>query len=71
MKDLIEALTIFLKYGNQYAPTHCEHDVLLVAIDPALVTDEDKARLEDLSFHAGDDNSDHDGGFYSFRFGSC
>jgi len=28
MKDLITALNIFLKYGNDYAPTHCEHDVL-------------------------------------------
>lgn len=71
MKDLIEALTIFLKYGNPYAPTHCEHDVLRVAIDPALVSDKDKARLEVLSFRAGEEGSDDDGGFISFRFGSC
>jgi hypothetical protein len=32
MKDLIEALGILLRYqkADTYAPTHCEHDVLLV-----------------------------------------
>lgn len=70
MKDLIEALTIFLKYGDPYSPTHCEHDVLTVMIDPADVTDEDKARLEELSFVPlvqgwGDTT------FQSFRFGSA
>ena len=30
MKDLIEALTIFLKYADEYSPTHCEHDELMV-----------------------------------------
>lgn len=71
MKDLIEALTIFLKYGDPYAPTHCEHDVLHVDIDPTLVSDVDKVRLDELSFMPGDEGSDHEGGFYSFRFGSC
>ena len=31
MSDLIEALTIFLKYGNPRNPTHCEHDVLTIS----------------------------------------
>jgi hypothetical protein len=66
MKDLIEALTILLKYGNPYAPTHCEHDVLHVCIDPAQVSEEDKIRLAKLSFRP-----DTMGGFHSFRFGSC
>lgn len=66
MKDLIEALTILLKYGDPYAPTCCEHDVLHVCIDPAIVSDEDKARLDDLTFRpSGND------GLCSFRFGSC
>lgn len=65
MKDLIEALTILLKYGDPDWPTCCEHDVLHVAIDPALVSDADKARLAALSFKPGEGN------FQSFRFGSC
>ncbi len=66
MKDLIEALTILLKYGNPYAPTHCEHDELLVMIDPLNVSDEDKARLDTLGFSPGEYYC-----FRSFRFGSA
>ncbi len=29
MKDLIEALTILMKYGDSNAPTRCEHNVAL------------------------------------------
>jgi hypothetical protein len=67
MSDLIEALTIFLKYGNPRFPTNCEHDELFVSIDPKLVSAEDKARLEELSFR---ENTEL-GGFYSYLFGSC
>ena len=68
MKDLIEALQIFLKYGNPHSPTNCSHDVLWVNINPEDVSDEDKARLDELSFFV----SEEDGyGFTSFRFGSC
>jgi len=65
VKDLIEALTILAKYTDAYAPTCCEHDVLMVVVDPATVTLDDKARLEQLSFHP-----DPDGYFRSYRFGS-
>lgn len=65
MSDLIEALTILLKYGNPQYPTHCEHDELFVCIDPDAVTPSDVKRLEELGFNATDD------GFRSFRFGSC
>ena len=65
VKDLIEALTIFLKYDNPHSPTHCEHDELMVCINPAKVSAEDKARLEELGFHANDDDE------HSFRFGSA
>lgn len=41
MEDLIKALQIFLKYGNPRNPTHCEHDVLTVYINPEVVSDED------------------------------
>ncbi len=67
MKDLIEALNIFLKYGNDRNPTWCEHDCLYVAVDPGKVSEEDKARLEELSFHADEMHED----FSSHRFGSC
>lgn len=69
MKDLIEALQIFLKYGNPYAPTHCEHDVLTVMIDPSDVTDEDILKLEKLGFNVGSDYGEEM--FTSFRFGSA
>lgn len=68
MIDLIRALQIFLKYGDPYCPTHCEHDVLTVMIDPDDVSDEDKLALEELSFTPGDD---YDAVFKSFRFGSA
>jgi hypothetical protein len=70
MKDLIDALTIFSKYvePDSYQanfPTHCEHDVLFVNVEPDLVSEEDKAKLEKLSFIP------NDVGFNSYRFGSC
>jgi len=70
--DLIEACTIFKKYGNgEQCPTHCEHDELIVydGIDPNKVTDEDRSRLEDLGFSTTDEYGEML--FYSFRFGSC
>jgi hypothetical protein len=69
MKELIEALQILLKYGNPTYPTHCEHDVLtIVGISPDLVSDEDKARLDELGFFVSNEYGD---GFQSFRYGSA
>jgi DNA-binding protein YbaB len=67
MKDLIEALQIFLKYGNPDYPTHCEHDVMTVDINPELVSEEDKKVLDELGFFA----ENEEGCFKSFKFGSC
>jgi hypothetical protein len=68
MKDLIEALQIFIKYQNVKWPTHCEHDVLsIMDITEDEVSDEDKKRLSELSFEW----SDEDDCFQSFRFGSA
>ena len=68
MSDLIEALTILLKYGNPRNPTHCEHDVLTIGtIDPNDVTPEDRARLDDLGFFV----SEAERCFMSYRYGSC
>lgn len=65
MKDLIQALTIFVKYGDPYSPTHCEHDQLCVMINPEDVSEEDKGYLQKLSFHPEDEY------FISYRFGSA
>jgi hypothetical protein len=69
MDDLIAALVIFRKYGNPESPTVCEHDVLWVNIDPALVTPEDVQRLKALGFLTP--SSGDEAGFMSFKFGSC
>jgi uncharacterized protein (DUF1919 family) len=69
MKDLIEALTILAKYMDleEKWPTHCEHDVLYVCnINEEDVSEEDMKRLDELGFFPSDD-----GGFMSYRFGSC
>ena len=51
MKDLIEALNIFLKYKNKAYPISCEHDTLYInGISPEDVSEEDKKRLEELGF---------------------
>jgi len=67
MKDLIEALTIFLKYGDPKYPTNCSHDELYVDIDPDKVSEEDKKRLDELGFFVNEELE----GFSSYRFGSC
>lgn len=69
MKDLIEALTILAKYidPEEKWPTQCEHDVLYVClVDVEDVSTEDITRLNELGFIENED-----GGFKSFRFGSC
>jgi len=68
MKKLIEALQIFLKYGNPDYPTHCEHDVLYICgIEPKDVSNEDKEKLEELGFFPDDEGE----GFQSFLYGSA
>ncbi len=67
MKDLIEALTIFLKYMPDCCyPTHCEHDVMMVGVAQEEISHEDKIRLEELSFQW---SNEYDC-FISYRFGS-
>jgi hypothetical protein len=66
MKDLIEALTIFLKYKDEERPTHCEHDVLyIMGVEEDEVSEEDKKRLDELGFHFGDDC------WESYKYGSA
>jgi len=68
MKKLIEALQIFLKYGDPEFPTHCEHDVMWISdIEPDMVSEEDKKKLDELGFHV--DESDNC--FKSYKYGSA
>lgn len=69
MEDLIKAFTIFLKYGNPTYPTHCEHDVMYISIDPKIVSEEDKGALNDLGFYP--ETADYGNVFYSYKYGSC
>ena len=67
MEDLIEALQIFYRYSTDKYPTHCEHDVLYVtAVEPDVVSKEDKESLDRLGFFPSDEYNC----FMSFRFGS-
>ncbi len=66
MDNLITALTILRKYGNPKSPTHCEHDVLRVAINPNTVSEEDMNELYVLGFHPDKE----DECFKSFKYGS-
>ena len=67
MKDLIEALNIFLKYDNPKYPTHCEHDELTICVSPALVSAEDIVILREKGFLAVETEDC----FKSFRYGSA
>lgn len=67
MSDLIEALQIFLKYGNPQFPTSCQHDKLVICgIAPKDVSDEDKEKLKKLGFFVSKSGKC----FKSLRFGS-
>lgn len=68
MKDLIEALQIFLKYKDVRNPTNCSHDVLaIMAVTQEEVSPEDTARLDKLGFFY----SESEECWQSFRFGSA
>ena len=67
MDDLIKALQIFRKYSNRKCPTCCFHYMLIViGINPNIVSTEDKEELEKLGFFFSDEYEI----FISFRFGS-
>jgi hypothetical protein len=70
MSKLIEALTIFLKYGDPSYPTHCEHDVMYICgIEPNDVSDEDKKLLDSLGFFVSDVEGEDV--FISYKYGSA
>lgn len=68
MEDLIKALTIMMKYLDGYHldyPTHCEHDELIVCVNPDKISEEDLNELDKLGFTAGDE------WMISYKYGSC
>ena len=68
MEQLIEALQIFLKYGNPDYPTDCRDETLfIIDIHVDDVSKEDVETLYKLGFFW----SGEEEGFKSFRFGSC
>lgn len=71
MKDLIEALTIFMSHGDVSYPTHCEHDIMYIyPKGPHDFTEAELVRLEELGFIPDAEFGD-EGAFSSYRFGSC
>lgn len=70
LSKLIEALNIFLKYGDHESPTNCEHDRLIIMeIKPDDVSEEDIARLAELGFHVGCPFGESV--FQSYQYGSA
>lgn len=68
LSELIEALQIFLKYGDAEFPTHCEHDQMRMCnVATHLITSEDARRLEKLGF----EYDENEGNFRSYAFGSA
>ncbi len=64
---LAEALRIAKKHlGETDFPTHCEHDVMTLAVEYDSVSEADRERLEHLGFIEGDDCD-----FKSYEFGSA
>lgn len=68
MSNLIKALQIFLKYGDDKWPTNCSHDTLAVCgYEKSAISDEDLKELDSLGFFWADEHEC----FISYRFGSC
>jgi len=68
MDKLIEALQILLKYANPTYPTYCSHDKLTINVNPALVSPEDIAKLEELHVYVDTEEDEY---FFSNMYGSC
>lgn len=66
LQELIEALQIFAKYPHEKYSTGAGHDVFYVNVDPKIVSDEDKIKLEELGFFTGEQADDEDW-FYTYH----
>lgn len=70
MSDLVEALQIFRRYGDEKWPTHCEHDLLYIINDEhahTRIKSQDRKRLRELGFFWATDDRQ----WQSFRYGSA
>lgn len=67
ISNLIEALTIALKYGDKSYPLHCEHDCLWLCVDSTKFSEDDKAKLDEYGFF----EDEGDECFKSFGYGSA
>lgn len=66
MRDLIEALAIFMKYSDAKHPSTCEHDMFFInCVKPDDVSNDDLHRLDVLGFIPFEDI-----GFVSYKYGS-
>ena len=71
MRDLIEALQIFMKYcGDVKYPTYCNQEEFIVCVRPSLVSPEDQQRLKEIGFVPYEDFGYEDYAFVSYRYGS-
>lgn len=67
MERLIEALNIFIKYGNKERPFYCADEELRVhGYKLEEISEEDIKKLDSLSFYW----HKYEEYFYSFEFGS-
>ena len=61
--EYIESITIFAKYSSagldSHADVYCEHDEMWMGPNSELVSDEDKARLEELGWTVESEGSFH------------
>lgn len=68
MRELIEALQIFLDYEDIKYPTHCEHDELSIhGYHKDKMSEADVNRLSELGFNWDEEMKR----FYSTKYGSC
>lgn len=68
MKNLIEALNIFLSHGDIKYPINCSHEEMAICgYDIYSFSKEEITRLKELGFEYNDEEEY----FYSFLYGSC
>ena len=67
IEQLIEDLKVFSKYSKSDWPTHCEHDVMMIAdVEQDDISEEDLAKVSDRWHWSNEYDS-----YISFTFGSA
>jgi hypothetical protein len=68
MEELIEALQIFAKYSCTNYPTHCEHDIFMIAgVGENDMSAADVAAVQKIGFSWNDEYSS----WISYKYGSA